>query len=66
MLYNVGMYGGSFDPLHIGHINCIIEAASKCQELPASLQLSSFTPCEWEMSEECGLDWQGAARAHSF
>lgn len=40
MLYNVGMYGGSFDPLHIGHINCIIEAASKCQELYIVLSFS--------------------------
>lgn len=33
MQYKVGMYGGSFDPLHIGHINCMIKAASKCEEL---------------------------------
>ncbi|QUH28111.1 multifunctional transcriptional regulator/nicotinamide-nucleotide adenylyltransferase/ribosylnicotinamide kinase NadR [Vallitalea guaymasensis] len=33
MKYNVGMYGGSFDPLHIGHIHDIIRAASMCKEL---------------------------------
>lgn len=33
MEYKVGMYGGSFDPLHIGHIHDIIRAASQCQEL---------------------------------
>lgn len=33
MLYKVGMYGGSFDPLHIGHVNNIFEAASVCEEL---------------------------------
>ncbi len=33
MKYNVGMYGGSFDPLHIGHIHDIIRAASVCREL---------------------------------
>ncbi len=31
--YNVGMYGGSFDPLHIGHIHDIIKASSLCKEL---------------------------------
>lgn len=32
-MYNVGMYGGSFDPLHIKHVNCIIQAATLCKEL---------------------------------
>lgn len=31
--YKVGMYGGSFDPLHIGHIHDIIRASSMCEEL---------------------------------
>ena len=33
MRYKVGMYGGSFDPLHLGHISDIIRAASVCEEL---------------------------------
>lgn len=33
MRYKVGMYGGSFDPLHLGHISDIIKAASVCKEL---------------------------------
>ena len=33
MRYKVGMYGGSFDPLHIGHIHDIIKAAAMCEEL---------------------------------
>ena len=33
MQYNVGMYGGSFDPLHLGHVDCIIQAANMCREL---------------------------------
>lgn len=33
MRYKVGMYGGSFDPLHIGHIHDIVKAASMCEEL---------------------------------
>lgn len=33
MEYKVGMYGGSFDPLHLGHIHDIIRAAGMCDEL---------------------------------
>ena len=33
MRYKVGMYGGSFDPLHTGHIHDIIRASAMCEEL---------------------------------
>lgn len=33
MTYKVGMYGGSFNPLHLGHVSCIIQAANQCEKL---------------------------------
>ena len=31
--YATGMYGGCFNPLHLGHLECIIRAAGLCREL---------------------------------
>ncbi len=31
--YEMGMYGGSFEPLTMGHVKCILEAASMCNRL---------------------------------
>ena len=31
--YAVGMYGGAFNPLHLGHLECMIRAAGLCEEL---------------------------------
>ena len=39
-MHKVGMYGGSFDPLHLGHVNDIIKASSMCQELHVILSYS--------------------------
>lgn len=33
MKYETGMYGGSFNPLHLGHVDCIIKAANLCRHL---------------------------------
>lgn len=37
---NVGMYGGSFDPIHMGHVNQIVKASSSCKELHIVLSYS--------------------------
>ena len=31
--YRTGMYGGSFNPLHLGHVDCILRAAGRCGHL---------------------------------
>ena len=40
-MYNVGMYGGSFNPLHLGHVNDIINAANICEKLYVVLSVTN-------------------------
>ncbi len=42
MKYNVGLYGGSFDPLHTGHISDVIKAASQCNTLYIAISYSKL------------------------
>ena len=39
-MYEVGMYGGSFNPLHLGHVNDIIMAANQCKKLYVILSVT--------------------------
>ena len=47
--YDVGMYGGCFDPLHQGHLYTIERAASECKELWLVLSWSATRDhVEWK------------------
>lgn len=41
-MYNIGMYGGSFNPLHLGHVNDIVIASNMCKKLYVILSNSNY------------------------
>jgi len=41
MKYKVGMYGGCFNPLHMGHVDCMIQAANMCHQLYIVLSIGT-------------------------
>lgn len=43
MKFNVGMYAGTFSPLHQGHVSSIIQAANQTQELYIVLYVTSMS-----------------------
>lgn len=54
MKYKVGMYGGSFNPLHLGHVNNIIIASNQCEKLYVVLSVSKD---EHEINHRERLMW---------
>lgn len=54
MKYKIGMYGGAFNPLHLGHVNNIITASNQCEKLYVVL---SVTKDKGEIDHRERLMW---------
>lgn len=59
--YKVGMYGGEFDPLHVGHIHDIVRAASLCEELYVII---SWCEGRESVAKEIRYRWINEATKH--
>ena len=58
--FKCGMYGGCFNPLHIGHIKCIEQAASMCDKLMLVICIGNKRAVP-EIPEEIRVSWLNEA-----